>query len=129
MEKFLKANPGLNSRFDKVLKFEDYTAKELMEIAQVMFKEKGYRLDDNALIHLQRYFAYIYDHRDKYFGNARTIRNVVAETIKFQNIRLAEKEIIEPDAETIIAFEDVSKFKLDKSGFIFNKRGIGFGKK
>ena len=129
MEKFLKANPGLNSRFDKVLKFEDYTAAELMEIAQVMFREKKYKLDLAASQHLKSYFAYIYDHRDKYFGNARTVRNVVAEAIKFQNIRLADQSVIEPGTESIISFEDVSKFKLDKSGFIFNKRGIGFGKK
>jgi len=32
MEEFLKANPGLNSRFDKILKFEDYEPKQLMEI-------------------------------------------------------------------------------------------------
>jgi hypothetical protein len=129
MEKFLKANPGLNSRFDKVLKFEDYTAAELMEIAQVMLKEKKYKLDLAASQHLKSYFAYIYDHRDKYFGNARTVRNVVVAAIKFQNIRLADQPAIEPGTESIISFEDVSKFKLDKSGFIFNKRGIGFGKK
>ena len=29
MERFLKTNPGLNSRFDKVLKFEDYEPTEL----------------------------------------------------------------------------------------------------
>ena len=29
MEAFLKANPGLSSRFDKVLRFEDYSPEEL----------------------------------------------------------------------------------------------------
>jgi len=129
MEKFLKANPGLNSRFDKVLKFEDYSAVELMEIAQYMLKEQKYSLDAEAVLHLQNYFAYIYDHRDKYFGNARTVRNVITETIKNQNIRLADLEDSDVVEDSLITLADVSKFKLDKSGFVFNKRGIGFGKK
>jgi len=129
MEKFLKANPGLNSRFDKVLKFEDYSASELMEIAIFMFKEQKYVLDAAALMHMQNYFTYIYDHRDKYFGNARTVRNVVSETIKNQNIRLADLDDSNAMEDLLITLADVSKFKLDKSGFVFNKRGIGFGKK
>ncbi len=129
MEKFLKANPGLNSRFDKVLKFEDYSPKELMEIAETMFKEKKYILEEEAREHLQNYLSYIYDHRDKYFGNARTVRNVVSETIKYQNIRLADMDYVDAQTENLITLEDASKFKLDKSGFVFNKRGIGFGQK
>jgi len=94
-----------------------------------MFGEKKYRLDHRAHDHLSAYLAFLYDHRDKYFGNARMVRNVVAEAIKYQNIRLADEEYVDPAAEHIITLKDVEKFKLDKSGFIFNKRGIGFGKR
>lgn len=128
MEKFLKANPGLNSRFDKILKFEDYNPKQLMDIAVTMFDEQKYRLDLKAHDHLNAYLTFLYDHRDKYFGNARTVRNVVGEAIKYQNIRLADAESVNPVSDHIITYDDVVKFKLDKSGFIFNKRGIGFGK-
>ena len=37
MDSFLRANPGLNSRFDKILQFEDYDGKELLQIADAMF--------------------------------------------------------------------------------------------
>ena len=39
MESFLKANPGLNSRFDKILKFEDYSPKDLNQIAMLMLDD------------------------------------------------------------------------------------------
>lgn len=41
MEHFLKSNPGLNSRFDRILKFEDYTTQELMDIAIKMFGDQN----------------------------------------------------------------------------------------
>ncbi len=128
MEAFLKANPGLSSRFDKVLKFEDYTAEDLLKIALQMLEEKGILPAPEAEEHLTSYMKFLYNYRDKYFGNARTVRQVVTEAIKNQNLRLAalspdERENI---SSNILILEDVIDFKLDTSTFIFNKKGIGF---
>ena len=128
MEAFLKANPGLSSRFDKMLKFEDYSADELLQIALQMLEEKGILPAPEAEEHLAKYMTFIYNYRDKYFGNARTVRQVVAEAIKNQNLRLAS---LSPDerenvSSNILILEDVIEFKLDSSNFIFNKKGIGF---
>ncbi len=128
METFLKANPGLNSRFDKTLKFEDYLPAELMEIATQMIADEKMQLTPDADEHLKNYLAFIYDHRDKYFGNARSVRHIVTEAIKNQNLRLAALSIenrkeFDPDS---LLLEDVISFKLDKSGFIFNRKTIGF---
>lgn len=130
MKSFLKANPGLNSRFDKILKFEDYTPEELMEIALLMVKEKEYKITTDAKKHLANYLRFIYDYRDNYFGNARTVRNIVSDTIKNQNLRLSSltKKDQKTASKELITLEDVSKFKLDKSDFIFNKKSIGFKK-
>ena len=130
MESFLKANPGLNSRFDKILKFEDYSPQELTQIAQFMLSEHNMKLSPEAEEHLQKYLKFIHEYRDQYFGNARTVRSVVAEAIKNHNLRLsslskAQRNKITPD---IITIDDVSTFKMDKSGFIFNKKTIGFRK-
>lgn len=128
MESFLKANPGLSSRFDKVLKFEDYSSNELQRIAMQMFEEHGIIPSPEAEEHLDNYFEFLYSYRDKYFGNARTVRQVVTEAIKKQNLRLAsltpdERENI---SSNILLLEDVVDFKRDTSSFIFNKKGIGF---
>ena len=128
MESFLKANPGLNSRFDKMLKFEDYKPAELFLIAKQMFSKAELTLTLEAEEHLKSYFKFIYKFRDKYFGNARTVRQVVTEAIKNHNLRLAATpfENRNPADTNILTFEDVKNFKLDKSGFIFNKKTIGF---
>ncbi len=128
MESFLKANPGLSSRFDKVLKFEDYSQKELFHIALLMLEERGIMVSPEAKEHLLNYFDFLFQYRDKYFGNARTVRQVVSEAIKNQNLRLAsltpdERENINSN---VMLLDDVIQFKLDTSGFIFNKKGIGF---
>ncbi|MBK9012744.1 MAG: AAA family ATPase [Saprospiraceae bacterium] len=125
MEAFLKANPGLSSRFDKVLKFEDYSSKELLQIALQMLEDKGILPAPEAEEHLASYMEFLYNYRDKYFGNARTVRQVVTEAIKNQNLRLAS---LSPDereniSSNVLILEDVIDFKTDSSSFIFKKKG------
>lgn len=128
MEQFLKMNPGLNSRFDKILKFDDYSPEELAEIALMMLSEQHIIPDPDAEEHLRNYLTFIHEFRDKYFGNARTIRNIITEAVKNQNLRIAELSLEERKAtpNNILTFEDVATFKLDKSDFVFNKKTIGF---
>jgi SpoVK/Ycf46/Vps4 family AAA+-type ATPase len=132
MEIFLKANPGLNSRFDKILSFEDYSPEELLEISLKMMEDEGLNATSKAETHLGSYFNYIHKYRDKYFGNARTVRNIVSEAIKNQNLRLASQyETSGNRGNSLqVTFDDVKSFSLDKDGgeFIFNKKTIGFNK-
>jgi SpoVK/Ycf46/Vps4 family AAA+-type ATPase len=129
METFLKANPGLSSRFDKTLRFDDYTPDELMEIAVQMFSNAGLTLAPDAYEHMQRYLAFIHEYRDKYFGNARTVRQVVEDAVKKHNLRLANiaPEQRDPTEGNILTMNDLESFKLDKSEFVFNRKSIGFG--
>ena len=46
MERFLSSNPGLRSRFNKFITFEDYTGDELMSIFESMCSKQEYKLDD-----------------------------------------------------------------------------------
>ena len=128
MESFLKANPGLSSRFDKVLRFDDYTPEELTEIALKMFAEEGYKVQVKARNHLTKFFSFMHHGRDRYFGNARAVRNCVNEAIKNQNLRLAantEKPATRRQS-TSITFDDVKTFRLDNSDANFARRTIGF---
>ncbi len=131
MEAFLKANPGLSSRFDKILKFDDYKPEELFRIAKLMLEEAKVVSTESADAHLRNYFAFLYEFRDKYFGNARTVRQVMTEALKNMNLRLAAIPIESrsPDLINVLTLKDVEPFKLDKSGFLFNKKSIGFRSK
>ncbi|MEM6965016.1 MAG: AAA family ATPase [Bacteroidota bacterium] len=131
METFLKANPGLNSRFDKILKFEDYSPKELSSIAKLMLETQGIQVTKKANEHLDKYLNFLYEYRDKYFGNAREVRKVVVEAVKNMNLRLAElpEKDRNPEIQFVLTLEDVKNFKLNTTDFIFNKKKIGFGKK
>lgn len=128
MEQFLKANPGLNSRFDKVLKFEDYLPEELSQIAHMMLAEHNLMPTPEAEAHLKAYLGFLYEFRDKYFGNARTVRGVVQEAVKNQNLRLAALPPEARDATAIhlLSYEDVASFRLDKGEATFAKKTIGF---
>ena len=131
MEAFLKANPGLRSRFDKILKFEDYSAPELYNIAMLMLEEEGLVPNEEAIEHLKKYLEFLYDYRDKYFGNARTVRNVINEITKNQSLRLAvlPSEERDPRMLNVVTYEDVATLKLSNDDDIFNKKSIGFRKK
>ncbi len=128
MEFFMKANPGLSSRFDKILKFEDYETADLLEIfIQMLSKERLYPSDDSKA-YLKEYLEYVYKFRDQNFGNARLIRNAVREVVKGHNLRLAA--LNETDHDTVdkelITVEDMKVLKSDNSDFAFNRKSIGF---
>lgn len=128
MEAFLKANPGLSSRFDKVLRFEDYSPEELNEIAIHMLNSQEMRITPKALEHLTAYFKFLYDYRDKYFGNARSIRQIIQDVIKNQNLRLAKAPVDAKTQTNLITFEDVKDFMREKNLLNFQRQTIGFKK-
>lgn len=131
MESFLKANPGLMSRFDKTLHFEDYSPEELQEIAVFMLQEAQLTLTEEARQYLANHLLWLYERRDRYFGNARTVRTLVNEIIKRQHLRLAAippAERNDTDQQTLI-LEDVHNIQIAAQDAVFQKKGIGFAGK
>ncbi|MEW2354811.1 AAA family ATPase [Spirillospora sp. NPDC029432] len=96
MERFLRFNPGLESRFPKALRFPDYTDDELATIFESMAAEAGFAMADGVLAALRRRLAA--ERRGASFGNARLVRNVLEEAISRQAQRITGAEDARPGA-------------------------------
>ena len=92
MEDFLESNSGLKSRFPNIIDFPDYTGEELVSIAKITAKSKGYVLDDEVLAPLQSDFEVIQATNAREAGNGRLVRNKVEEAILNQSKRLVAEQ-------------------------------------
>jgi SpoVK/Ycf46/Vps4 family AAA+-type ATPase len=88
MSAFLQTNPGLRSRFNKYLEFEDYTPEQLVEIFELFCKNGGCKLALSTHDDLIRLFSVLYETRDETFGNGRLARNLYEMTINNQANRI-----------------------------------------
>ena len=95
METFLTANSGLASRFPNRIEFPDYTAVELLQITQVLAKNKGYTLAEACTEPLLGYYARWQAADARTAGNGRLARNTLEKAIFNQSRRL----VAEPAAE------------------------------
>lgn len=92
MERFIHANPGLESRFNKYFFFEDYDGKQLMEIFRSMCKKNGYTLSEEGEQFMEKDLQELYEERDENFGNARDVRNLFEQAVARQADRVSQLE-------------------------------------
>jgi len=109
MTRFIESNPGLKSRFDRMMVFEDYDLEQLKQIASKMLTERGILPDADAKTMLEKVLENIWMHRDKFFGNARAVRKLMDDAVKQQNLRLAAMKAEErtPEMVKTLTVEDV----------------------
>jgi len=93
-----------------------------------MVKDHHMRMSSKAKTKLNEVLLDLYQYRDKFFGNARTVRKLVLELIKHQNLRIAKQgnEKRSKQAEMLITFEDVLKLDVLSDSKAFKKDTIGF---
>lgn len=88
MNAFLTSNPGLRSRFNKYLNFEDYTPQQLVQIFDLFCVRAGYQICQATREDLMRLFSVLFETRDETFGNGRLARNLFEFTISNQANRI-----------------------------------------
>lgn len=81
MEEFLNSNPGLKSRFNKFIYFEDYTAAEELEILEDMCAKQQYRLTPQARDAALNFFTQRLEEKPQNYANARDVRNYLEQAI------------------------------------------------
>ena len=89
MERFISSNPGLESRFNRYLNFEDYNSKELYDIFNLQCKNNEYILTDDAQKYAREHFNQMYEKRDENFSNARYVRNFFENTVTVHSDRIS----------------------------------------
>lgn len=91
MDGFIHSNPGLESRFNRYLHFEDYTIDEMMAILDLQLKKGQYQMDVAARTAVREYIE-ISNTGSSSFGNARGIRNIFEKLLVEQANRIAAME-------------------------------------
>lgn len=90
MKDFLSSNPGLESRFNTFIHFEDYDANELVKIINAISLKNDYVINEDCKKYLQEKFEQVCVKKDKDFANARYARNLFENAIKNQASRVAK---------------------------------------
>jgi stage V sporulation protein K len=107
---FMRTNPGLPSRFPIQVEFPDYTVDQLVQISEMMAKERDYVLSPQAVFKLRQHLAAEKSSTLFSFSNARYVRNIIEKTIRNHAVRLlnqfpnstpARQELIQLRAEDL----------------------------
>lgn len=114
MSEFLSSNPGLQSRFNKFIYFEDYTVDEQMAILQKMCREQDYSLTDNAANFVRAYLTKRMEQKPDNFANARDVRNLLETMIAFQATRLISLGTPSKEELLLIEEEDARKAVMEE---------------
>ena len=108
MKTFLESNPGLKSRFNKSILFEDYSKEELLAIFKVFCKKYGMHLNEEAQNCLEEYIEKLCTDKPENFANGREMRNLFESSISNQANRLAsyngisDTDLVEITAEDLL---------------------------
>ncbi|MEJ6950544.1 AAA family ATPase [Natronospora cellulosivora (SeqCode)] len=106
MDAFLKTNPGLSSRFALHIDFPDYDIDDLVKIAEMMYKEREYILTKDSKHYIYNVISKL-RYKENINGNARTVRNLVEQSIRKQAKRIINKNVIKKEQLIYITKEDL----------------------
>ena len=113
MDRFIHSNPGLESRFNRFLMFEDYTPEQMVAIFKMQCKKGCYVLAEGTEELVRDFISE--ESADDSFGNARGVRNLYEHILVAQNNRLAKMEQVTREDLMQILPDDVlrARGKLD----------------
>ena len=107
MEEFIHSNPGLESRFNRFIHFDDYTFDEMMAIFNMRCEQGGYKLNENASDEVGAFIKK--QNVDPItFGNARGVRNLFEQVLVAQCNRVVNLTEVTREALMEITEEDVN---------------------
>ena len=107
MDEFIHSNPGLESRFNRYMHFDDYTTEEMMGILDLQLKKGQYQLTEQARRDVADYIAAA-NTSSISFGNGRGVRNIFERLLVAQANRLAQAENVTKEDLMTLTEDDVA---------------------
>jgi len=123
MEEFMDTNPGIRSRINFHVKFDNYSIDDLIEILKNMANEKKLTLSDEFLSLARKEITAAINSKD--FGNGRFVRSLLERSIMKQSERLLKDDIYVKMKNTeimTIDHLDIPDMNIGKK----DKKRIGF---
>ena len=114
IRELLQSNPGLSSRFNTQLMFDDYWPLELARIYQRMCEANHYELPSLVRAKLLLGFHRLFVRRDEHFGNGRLVRNTFEGAVRRLANRVASVTPVTRELLTVFTPEDVAFAELSE---------------
>ncbi len=107
MNSFLDTNSGLRSRFNRNIKFPDYTADELATMFRMRAEQNQFLFSPDLETGLAGVMINAIKHKDRQFGNGRFVRNLFESAVERQAMRLAAQKDLSKEQLMTLTLADV----------------------
>jgi len=124
MNQLLESNPGLRSRMDKVVNFEDYSIDELRQIALNLLDRQELELSPDALKVMDKKLHELKS--GKNFANGRAVRNLIEQVIIKHFAALAEIPNEERTIEVLTTIKPEVFAEIDASNVVGPVKKLGY---
>lgn len=108
MEQFFESNPGLKSRFNTFITFDDYNLDELVQIFIYTCKKNDYVTEPQAIEGVREWIEKKLKEKDEHFSNGRLVRNLFDDITVNQSKRLSKfNGAVKRESLMLIKKEDI----------------------
>lgn len=107
MERFLRSNPGLPSRFPIQIQFPDYSLDDLLEIADIMCVQRQYKMAPACITKLRQMIQKEMNQPYHAFSNGRFVRNILEKAVRNQALRIIKQQLTSKDELMTLRAEDL----------------------
>ena len=108
MATMIRSNPGLSSRINTTIDFEDFSPVQMGAIFQRLCRQNQYTLPPAARHRLLIGLDQLHRRRDRHFGNGRLVRNAFEDSVRRLADRIAEVAVLDENLLTKLTAADIA---------------------
>lgn len=108
MKQLIRSNPGLSSRINTNIEFDDYDPADMGRIFESMCRQNDYQLPAAARHRLLLGLDHLYQQRDRHFGNGRLVRNAFEDSVRKLADRVAGVVELSEELLTVLTASDIA---------------------